>query len=88
MVAIDTWYHLAKDKLPKVLSALKGISRGSSGINLIWNHLGSSYEVFVVVVIATTLLLEQYTWVYDRVSSGYFWGVRLVSWADSDRYNG
>jgi len=44
----------------KVASALKSTLEEKSIINLIWDAWASIYEVFVAVVIATTLLLKWY----------------------------
>jgi len=40
-------------------------------MNLIYSALGRFYEVYIVVVAATILLLEWYTQVHDRTSSGW-----------------
>jgi len=60
----------------------------SSVINLLWNSLDNLYEVSVVVVTATTLLLKQYTRVHNWISNGYLWGAELVSRAGYSNYYG
>ena len=53
----------------KVLSALESTLEKSSVIDLLWNSLDNVYEVSVVVVTATTLLLKWYARVHDWTSN-------------------
>jgi len=72
----------------KVLFALKSTLEGSSIINLLWNSLDNFYEVSVVVVTATTLLLKWGAWVHNWASSKHLWGAKIVSWAGYSCYYG
>ena len=64
---------------PKFISTLESTLEGSSVINLLWNSLDNLYEVYVVVVTATTLLLKQGAWVHDWAFNGYLWEAELIS---------
>ena len=66
------------ENISKVLSALESTLEGSSVINLLWNSLDNLYEVYVVVVTATTLLLKLNTWVYDWASKETSLGGRAL----------
>ena len=88
MTAAKIWHHLYRKQSSKVLSALKSTLEGSFAINLLWNSLDNPYEVFVVVVMATTLLLKWYAQVHNWVSNGYLGGAKLISWASYSCYYG
>ena len=69
----------------KVFSALESTLEGSSVINLLWNSLDNLYEVSVVVVTATTLLLKWCAWVHNWASRKHLWGAKLISQAGYSR---
>ena len=55
-------------------------------MNLLCNSLDNLYEVSVVVVTATTLLLKWCARVHDWASNRYLWGAELISRAGYFRY--
>jgi len=64
-----------------VLSALESTLEKSSVIDLLWNSLDNIYEVSIVVVTATTLLLKWYARVHNWMSREHFWRAELFSQA-------
>jgi len=64
-----------------VLSALESTLEKSSVIDLLWNSLDNIYEVSVVVVTATTLLLKWYARVHNWMSREHSWRAELFSQA-------
>jgi len=67
------------ENISKVLSALESTLEESFVIDLLWNSLNNLYEVSVVVVIATTLLLKWYAWVHNWASKEHLWEAKLIS---------
>ena len=81
MTATKIWCHPYRKQSSKVLSALESTLESSSVINLLWNFLDNLYEVSIVVVTATTLLLKWCAQVHNWASRKYFWGAELISQA-------
>jgi len=63
----------------KFAFTLKSTLEGKSIINPIQGAWASIYEVYVVVVTATTLLLKWYAQVHDWAFKKHLWGAELVS---------
>ena len=74
------------NKIDYYTFALKSSLEGKSIRNLIQGTWANIYEVYVVVVIATTLLLKQNTQVYDWASKEYLWGAEFFSRAGCSCY--
>ena len=79
--ATEVWCHSNKAWSSKFTSALKSTLEEKSIRNPIWGAWASIYEVSIVVVTATTLLLKRGAWVYDWASKEHLWGAELISWA-------
>ena len=77
---------IKKKKKKKSTFVVKSTLEGSSILNLIWGAWASTYEVSVVVVTATTLLLKWCAWVYNGMSKEYFQRAKLNSRAGYSCY--